>query len=341
MKKIFPCFILAFLFAACNKEYLGVDRFFLKSEGAVMPVIISGNLSSKVFVVFLHGGPGDSAIRSYYDARLFEKLETDYAWVYWDQRCAGLSEGNCDPAALQPEDFGRDLSRLLKVIQNKYGMDIHIFLLGHSWGGTLGLDFLSSKWYDGGFRGFINIAGPHNMQLTAIMEKTHLLDFAAQMQSQGIFAADWKHFEEMVHPENPETVEGAIVINRACYDTERTLIRMDSIANTSVALPARNFLSSLMLYNQNARASQNAPAFKDNLLNYDLSGRLKDITLPVLVGAGSYDFVIPPDVMRDLYEKLGSQEKVWKLFKHSPHSPMVAEPEIFENEIRNFIEKYR
>lgn len=49
--------LFIFLLSSCKKAgfYEG-DHFFIKNKGAEMPVTVKGNIESKKFVLFLHGG---------------------------------------------------------------------------------------------------------------------------------------------------------------------------------------------------------------------------------------------------------------------------------------------
>ena len=73
-----------------------------------MPVIIKGNIDSKVFVVFVHGGPGGNASLSSF-LPVSKKLEKNYAFAYWDQRGSGLSQGNPDASTFTVDQFVEDL----------------------------------------------------------------------------------------------------------------------------------------------------------------------------------------------------------------------------------------
>lgn len=126
------------ILASCEKEELFSNNtekhFFLKNKEAIMPVQVKGNTNSKVLIITLHGGPGDSGIRDFGDNGMFKSLEADYAMVYFDQRCAGLSQGNCDSKKLQVSDYVNDIDKLILVLEDMYGAHISIFILGHSWG---------------------------------------------------------------------------------------------------------------------------------------------------------------------------------------------------------------
>lgn len=78
---------LILLFSSCTKEDVFSDNaskhFFLKNNNAIMPVEVKGNTNSKVFMIILHGGPGDSGIQGFGDNGVFKKLEEQYAIVYF------------------------------------------------------------------------------------------------------------------------------------------------------------------------------------------------------------------------------------------------------------------
>jgi predicted alpha/beta-fold hydrolase len=129
--------MIAGLLSSCEKELLTEgDYFFLRSEGADMPVWVRGNKNAQVFILVLHGGPG-SYVSEYIGMPSFNSLEKEYTVVYWDQRASGDSQGNAKPESLTREQFVQDLDKLVALIRNKYNQPT-LFLLGHSWGGALG-----------------------------------------------------------------------------------------------------------------------------------------------------------------------------------------------------------
>ena len=123
-KHLILSIIFVFLLGSCDdqllsKDYQGGDWFYLESKGAIMPVWVTGNKSSKVFVLYLHGGPGGSAIGSVYMAGL-RKMKSDYAIVYWDQRGSGESKGNAKPESFTLEQCVEDLWKLVHILRYKY-----------------------------------------------------------------------------------------------------------------------------------------------------------------------------------------------------------------------------
>ncbi len=88
-----------FTLSSCEKSefFKTGEYFFLRSEGADMPVWVRGNQNGRVFILVLHGGPGSRA-SEYIGLPSFDALEKEYALVYWDQRASGNSQGNAKPS---------------------------------------------------------------------------------------------------------------------------------------------------------------------------------------------------------------------------------------------------
>ena len=196
MKSISQFFYLLslLLLLACNKETLvsnANDHFFLKNKGAVMPIFVHGNTSSKVFIIYLHGGPGSTSLEAYQNEKSpFTKLQSDYAMVYWEQRCSGSSQGNCSNLTIS--QYVEDLEKLIALIKNKYANDITIFLLGHSWGGSLGIKYLTTNNNQSAIKGWIEVGGGHDVPRIAILEKEMVNEVGNRQISQGININEWQ-----------------------------------------------------------------------------------------------------------------------------------------------------
>lgn len=88
-------------------------------------------------LLFLHGGPGNS-VMSYAD-RFTKELQKHFIVVHWDQRESGqtaILNKSKDPLAVSL--FVSDAIELIHVLSSKFSQK-KIYLMGHSWGGYLGL----------------------------------------------------------------------------------------------------------------------------------------------------------------------------------------------------------
>ncbi|MEM6807305.1 MAG: alpha/beta hydrolase, partial [Bacteroidota bacterium] len=134
---------IAFLTVSCLFACQGpieadtIERFFFEHKGAKLAVQIDGNIESEVFVLLLHGGPGGSG-HEYNTGTYSELLEDKYAMVYLDQRGQGASQGNYSNDELNLQLYSDDIAAVCRMLKQKYGQDISLFLAGHSWGGMTG-----------------------------------------------------------------------------------------------------------------------------------------------------------------------------------------------------------
>ncbi|MCC5929132.1 MAG: alpha/beta fold hydrolase [Cyclobacteriaceae bacterium] len=104
-----------------------------------MPIRVCGNLREDKLIVILHGGPGASSIiyRTDYVKEIPEKR---LAIAYWDQRYAGTSQGNGGSHDIHA--FSDDLKKVIYLLKSKYGQQLKVYLLAHSWGGFIAPLFL-------------------------------------------------------------------------------------------------------------------------------------------------------------------------------------------------------
>ncbi len=76
-------------------------------------------------------------------------------------------------------------------------------------------------------------------------------------------------------------------------------------------------------------------AFGVNMAAYDLTGRLGEITCPVLVTVGRHDWRTPVPASERIADGVRHGELV--VFEHSGHSPQLEEPERFQAVVRDFL----
>ena len=88
-------------------------------------------------LLYLSGGPGQTDLA--FARVLLEPLVTDYVVAVWDQRGTGTSYGSLDPAGdLTLDQAVADTVELTNYLRDRFGEE-KIYLLGESWGTTLGV----------------------------------------------------------------------------------------------------------------------------------------------------------------------------------------------------------
>jgi pimeloyl-ACP methyl ester carboxylesterase len=319
------------------------DVMYVRNKGADMPAYIYGNAASKVFIVLIHGGPGGNGLE-YRGGQYAEELETDYAMVYWDQRGQGMSQGNYPTEDITINTMAEDLFVLVKSLKYRYGTDIKVFLLGHSWGGMLGTAYMINPTYQAEVAGWIESNGAHDIPLLNTNAIRMFKEIGQQQIAQGVAVADWQEmvdFANTVDTSNISNEEGG-KINEFGFKAEsihsevfQGTITNDQSAFQQVFFNPTNPLTSYLIGNNTAYLLEN------EVESTSLTNQLYKITQPTLLLWGKYDFVVSPALGYSAYDLISSTDKELVIFEHSGHSPMDNEPTPFVAAIKQFVERNR
>lgn len=113
---------------------------FIEVNGKKQFLSIRSQAHDLPLLLYLHGGPGDAAlplVNKYNSA-----LESKYTVVVWEQRGAGKSYYPFTPDEnLQMQTFVDDTHTIVQYLLERFKQE-KIYLLGHSWGSTLGIMFI-------------------------------------------------------------------------------------------------------------------------------------------------------------------------------------------------------
>lgn len=340
------------LWTACDKDGNQTDdlndyieQFNLKNDGAIMPVIVQGNVASDVFVLWLHGGPGgESTVYNDLITDVSDPLEERCAMVYWDQRGSGAAGGNYDKDDLTIDQYVEDLEKLVELLHLKYGEDIQLFLMGHSWGGMLGSAYLVEDDNQTNIKGWIDVDGAHNWPL-GIQEVIDMFEYYAPVQ---IEAGNSKNFWEEVLEyidnldRNNLSKKEQMTLNRYGHQAG---VKMTS---DKVILAGSLGIDDLLDYTFDSPVDPIAMIANtffvqngmiDEFLETSFSEELTKVTIPSLFLWGAYDFVVPPGLGVDAYENIGSTDKEIIYFDRSGHSPMLSESDLFVKTITTFVDR--
>jgi pimeloyl-ACP methyl ester carboxylesterase len=100
-------------------------------------ITINGYHSTDPVLLFLHGGPGNSAMG--YSDRFTGELQKHFIVVQWDQRESGkTAQLNGSPVPLSVALMEGDAVEMIRYLLTRFSQN-KIYLMGHSWGGFLGL----------------------------------------------------------------------------------------------------------------------------------------------------------------------------------------------------------
>jgi pimeloyl-ACP methyl ester carboxylesterase len=325
MKKILILMICSALFA-CSDDTTDVkNTFYLRNDGADMPIWVRGNLDSDKIVIFFHGGPGDCAMCYRY---YLKGMESEVAVAYWDQRIAGSSAGNADPASLTYEQFGEDAFYAVSLLRQQYPGK-KIYIMAHSFGVELAWQFLTTGENQKMVNGLLVVNGTFsNLRWMEIMRDWVMREATARQDNKTLEFAE-------THPVNNTTV------NDIWVDYYRKMLDLDG--NPLSLYENKKFVLNYVLFSPNTAMSQFAhgKAYSDYsekvLFTFDKTEELSKITLPVKFLWGKKDGVVPIEVGNETEQLLTNTTVDWTVFENSWHEPFVSENDKFIEAAMSFI----
>ncbi|MBL7906453.1 MAG: alpha/beta hydrolase [Bacteroidales bacterium] len=330
----FSGLILLLLLSACRKEEFQKegDFFYLNNVGAVMPVWVKGNTDSGKFIILLHGGPEGGSSQYYSIFPSHKKIEEHFAIVYWDQRMCGMSQGNPSMSDATLAQFTDDLDKLISLINFRYNTP-QLYLMGHSWGGALGTNYLLE--HQNKISGWIEIDGGHSWTTANAISRDSMMVYAEKKimtntdKDYWQFALDWY---------NNHTVVG--INDNAHYSFVGQANGYDfNPESDSLQIP----FTDLLFFSPISTAYFFVP-YKFSFLNngLDLQDQIHKITIPALICWGRHDRVFPVAIANDTYNRLGTADgdKYLHIFEISAHSPNYEQPVEFANEVIEFVNRY-
>ncbi|WP_046246652.1 alpha/beta fold hydrolase [Hymenobacter terrenus] len=342
---------LLVVLGSCQREDISVatradDAFYVRSNGADMPVRVKGNTASQTFMLMIHGGPGGNGAFFELNRDAVRPLEEKMAVVYWDQRFAGSSQGNPSRATVTAAQYGEDVRKVLLVLKARYGADSKLFILGESWGGFVAPAFMTAGNNQALVKGWIHLVGGHNFRLQDSLTREMIREYAGVEIAKGKKVGQW---EELVRKAN------AVNFQQYNLDVSKTMsllgedatelteeyqnkVTVDGIVNVPSFFRRNDFssIANLLSYVNPSRDDANTVAVRN-----EYSSKLHLVTVPVLIMNGKYDFLVPPKLGEDALRNLGSVHKKLLIFDKSSHDLIAQEPRRFHQEVQAFVEEFK
>jgi pimeloyl-ACP methyl ester carboxylesterase len=313
------------------------EVFYVENAGASMRVLVEGNTIDNTFILIVHGGPGASSY--FYDTKYISKHIGDkYAVVYWDQRNAGASQGTSNGSNLHLDQMVDDLKKVIEVLKFRYGQQISLFLVGHSFGGLLVTDFLITSDYQNLIKGLINVDGSHNYPLNDTLTRQMLLNIGQSQISKKRNVDKWQPIVSYcIDHQGNFTFEQSQQLESYASEAETYIDSVKYVSIFSEVLkyaiadkyPLTAILSNL-LYSEDSN-------FNKELAKTQFSSSLYKITIPVLVLWGKYDFTCPPALAEDFFKHVNSNDKRMVFSTISGHNMILQDKKLFCDEVNAFV----
>lgn len=339
--KIAVAFLLLLNIFSCSQEEINLNKLnetiYLRHRQADMPAYVHGNASEKVFLIYLHGGPSGMGLEARINTMITE-VEENNAVVYFDQRGSGNAQGNYSEEEVSIDAMAEDVLALVKVLRARYGNDLKFFLMGASWGGTLGPATLLKN--QEAFLGWIDVAGAHSPKSMYKEYQISLREKANEQIALGNSVPHWEGVLELIDNVGPSySDEDFSKLNGTAHESE-VILAKDLVVNeqrllgedgTERSFPVRNNLQTLIILT----------AKKGLYRDVSFTDRLPDITIPSLILWGKHDLVVPTKFAHEAFDHLGAAHKELFIFERTGHSPLESEPDLFAEKVIEFINEYR
>lgn len=331
--------ILCLILIACSKDKSEqYERFYIRFDGADLAVQVEGNITSNIFILVLHGGPGSNGL-AYNIGKYSDILESEYAMVYLDQRGHGASQGKYEKNKVTLLQLAKDAEEVVKVLKLKYGTQSKVFLMGHSWGGLIGTKALIDTDIQNNIAGWIEADGAHDIpKLNRDLVKMFRF-YAKEQISKGNNIDFWKiEILGLINEidTNNITYAQSLAMNKIAYKAEALIPEVNKPEKYTVD----KFSLSKSPYGIMSIISSNftAIAINDETESASLTDKLFKIHVPTLLIWGKYDFVTPPSLGQDAFDLISSEVKYFHILNNSGHSAMIYEPVKFTNLVKEFVE---
>ena len=302
------------------EESARIEEFFsIDINNCSQQVLIqSDNIVTNPILLYLHGGPGSSAMM--YSHLYSGRLRKHVIFVNWDMRGAGLSyHDGINPESVSEEQIAKDAVVLIRYLRDRFKKE-KIFLLGHSFGSVLGMYLVNN--YPDLFYAYIGVG--------------QVIDYKKSVP----ITYAWLH---EVLKKNDDAV-GLERIERDSFPYIDLVVKYGGHHDLSIDLHsiirnspyyAEGYLDVL------AKGKQfSAENVAKNPKHYKYPSEIKETEVPLYFFEGRNDHVIAcaPELVVEYCNSVKAPKKEIIWFEHSAHYVTVEEPDKFQTEIIKIVE---
>jgi proline-specific peptidase len=273
---------------------------------------VVGELSAaggKLPLLVLHGGPGSPHD---YLQDLAILADTGRPVVFYDQLGCGKSDHPDDPTLWVMDTFVDEIG----TVRDALGLH-RVHLLGHSWGGILALEYALDQ-----PRGLASLV------------------LASTCASLPAFAAETRRLKESLPAEVQQTIdehEAAGTTDDQAYREATMAYFTRWICRLDLPWPD-HVMRSLNNLSEDVYGTMQGPEWNvtGNLRDWEVTERLGELDMPVLVTSGLHD-----EMTETLVKPLvaGIRGAEWVVFENSAHLAPVEEPDRYRDVLTAFLGK--
>lgn len=279
---------------------------FIQVPGGPVWFRVTGD-GTGVPLLLLHGGPGGTSCK-FAD---LDAMASDRPLIRYDQLGSGRSGRPDDPQLWTLQRFVDELD----VVRNELGLE-RLHLLGHSWGGALAAQYVLSK----GNEGIVSLTlSSPLLSTSAWIEDANILRRALPDEVQQTLA----HHEQAGTTDSDEYERAAEVI----YSRHVWAGEQPPPSAACSGAPGNSFVYEYMWGPTEFYAT-------GNLLDFDVSDRLDELDLPVLLVVGEFDEA-RPERMREFQRQIPDAQLV--VIDGAAHGTIALKPDRYMEVVGNFL----
>jgi pimeloyl-ACP methyl ester carboxylesterase len=286
-------------------------------------ILLRGTRSSAPVLLWLHGGPGGSAIG--WNRKHLQALEEDVLFVNWEQPGAGKSYLAADFDRITVKDYVDDTIALSEYLMARFNAS-GIVLVGHSWGSTIGL--MAAHQRPDLYHCYVGVA----QQVNSVENDTIGYHMALEQARE---EGNRKVVDKLTKQGPPPyTKEESGAYNTLFSRLPGCPPSICSEINLWEAFLPREYspLDSLRAFRGVVQGTKNV---YPQLVDLDAERDIPQLEVPVLFVAGRYDYIHSQDIAFRYYESLRAPAKRFHWFERSGHYPCYQEPERFVELVRS------
>ena len=302
----------------------GIERSQMVRIGGIdQAITVRGMDRRNPILLMVHGGPGYVAMpTSWYFQRGWEDY---FTVVQWDQRGAGKTYAANDPAVVAPTmtraRMLADTEEMVLWLRKEFGKE-RIFLMGHSWGSSLGIEIASKhpEW----LHAYIGMGQITNSPESERRGWRFAMD-AAQKDGNQQAVRDLESVAPYALPGKPMPLKdlyvqrkwlgyyGGAVHGRRGFEAESAAIKLApeySDAELATIWTAGDFSAGHLLA---------------DVITTDFS-RLTRFDCPIVIFNGRHDYNVSASATAEWYERVRAPSKSLVWFENSAHEMFNEEP---------------
>ena len=276
---------------------------------------ISTKDTSKPLLLFLNGGPGESAMdnKDYFT----KKLQEQFVVVIWDQRESGKTRQlNASPQPLTVDKYQQDTHELITYLLHRFKRP-KLYLVGFSWGTVLGIKMV--RQYPNLLYAYIAVS-----QLVHQVKSEQML--LKRLKKQATTAKNQTAIKELSLVKIPFENKDELYYQRKwLFAFSNNPISDSELKKVFAELPNSLF-----------RLSNEAGKI-------DFTKEIPALQCPVYFFVGKNDYQTNHELTYSYYQQLKAKNKHFYWFEKSAHIVPFTEPDLFQQTIidKVFPETYK